>query len=174
MKIFILVLLIALSFISCTKKKKDNASTAAKLVFSSNMDCFDCWSNTSTLKSGIAHSGLYSSKLDSSTEFSYTFTQQYKYISPNKVSKVNVTIWGYFPNADIKAQLIIAVDSANKSRLWESTKLEDKIKTSNTWTEVTFSATLPAKISENDILKVYVWNPVKRAFYVDDMEISFE
>lgn len=170
----IFISLIVLTLISCSKKKDGKASENAKLVFTSNMDCFDCWANTNTLKQGIAHSGRFSSRLDSTVEFSYSFVQQYKNLNSGKAKKVNVKIWGYFPNADIRAQLVISIDSVNKNKFWESAKLDDKIKNANTWTEVTFSAALPLNISENDVLKVYVWNPKKRTFYVDDMEVSFD
>lgn len=173
MKTCIVIAVAIALFAGCTKKKGKKESEI-KLAFSSNMECVDCWSNVGTLKQGIAHSGTYASKLDSANEYSYAFVQTFKNIKPNQVKKVNVKVWGYFPNADIRAQLVIAIDSASKSKFWEGMKLEDKIKTANTWTEVTFSVLLPATCSDNDVFKVYVWNPSKRTFFIDDLEVTFE
>ncbi|MBI5219872.1 MAG: hypothetical protein HY958_13175 [Bacteroidia bacterium] len=174
MKKFVFFLFMVSVVFSCSKKTHNEPDTSNKISFASDMECIDCWKNSNTLKPGIAHSGQYASKLDSATEYSYGFAQDFKNIDLKKINKVTVKVWGYFPEPDIKAQLVVSIDSANKSKNWYGFKLEDAIKTPKQWTEVNFPVFLPPTCLPGDVLKVYVWNRDKFTFFIDDLELVME
>jgi len=78
------------------------------------------------------------------------------------------------PNAGANSYLVIAVDSAGtKTKYWNGNVLNDLPHDDfDTWRNLQFEISLPPIHSKNANLSIYVWNPNKKRFYVDDMRIE--
>ena len=77
------------------------------------------------------------------------------------------------PSASNEAMLVIAVDSLNKSyNYYNAFRLNDiPYFTSSSWRSLHYSVNLPKITNPNARLKIYLWNPGKGVFMVDEMEI---
>lgn len=139
-----------------------------------NMECIDCWRNSNTLTKEIAHSGLYSSKLDSASEYSVTFEIPVKNMNAKSLKKAIIKLWVYFPEPGVTGKIAAQATLNGETKFWMGYNLEDQVKNAKEWTAVAYSITLPPNIKNMDNFGVYVMNPAKNKFFVDDFDISFE
>jgi hypothetical protein len=73
----------------------------------------------------------------------------------------------------MKTPLVISVeDTGGRNYLWASRDIEYFLDES-TWGKVHFNCELPRNPSSGDRLKIYVWNPKRYEFTIDEMEIRF-
>ena len=109
------------------------------------------------------NSGIFSCKLDTVYDFSYSLKVPTK---PLKTIKVSFSAK--------------ALDSANihlvssKGKWWNGVDLKDKIKAGNEWQKVNFEINLPPEQNGNDTLALYFWNSKKQKspVYLDDVEFQ--
>lgn len=62
------------------------------------------------------------------------------------------------------------VNSNNESVAWSGSKFQHYLEPGK-WGKVFLNFTMPDDISDDDILKIYVWNPGRNTVYLDDFEI---
>jgi hypothetical protein len=167
----IIVFTIAL-LASCSENKSNNGQAPGTKLVSNDLEN-NSWMNQNTLVKDVAHSGRYSSKLDSLNQFSFGFSNNFASISDTLPISVDVSCWLYFPQNGIKTSLVLSVDSANKSIYWKAIILTDSVKTANQWKEIKATLEIPKKIMPTDNLKIYVWSSDKRTFYMDDFSLLF-
>jgi hypothetical protein len=68
--------------------------------------------------------------------------------------------------------LVVSFEHKNKPYSYTALNLnEQKIKSGH-WRRVSLSVSLPVFRSPDDLLKVYIWNPGKQVFYIDDMRVE--
>jgi len=167
MKKILLFTVMSLLLFSCTKTgKKAN-------VFTNDLENAKFWSNSFTLVKGIAHSGTYASKLDTSNIYSFGFQSVLNNILTKTPKKINVTVWVYSLQPNLDGSLVVDINNNGQTVYWNSAGLKAVTKTKE-WTEVKASFNLPANLDIKDELKIYVWNPKKFNFYIDDLSITFE
>ena len=163
---FFIVLFVLSVLMGCSSKQQG--------MYVNNLECIDCWRNKADLSKDFAHSGMFSSKMDSLFEYSTIFEIPVKSVLPQSIKKVLVILWVYFPQKVTNGNLVIQTKQDGVTKFWIGYKLEDQVKKANKWTEVTFSTNLPDNISNKDSIGIYVTNPQKNKFYVDDFDINFE
>jgi len=162
------VLLIA----ACSGGKDKDAKVPGVTTFTNDMESTG-WINQYTLSKEIAHSGKFSSRIDSIMQYSFGFSEFFKNISDTLPEQVNIDLWLLYPQTGINSTLVVSIDSIGKSIFWTGQELKDSVKTANQWKEVKTSFTLPVNIMPTDKISIYVWNKDKKAFYIDDMKVSF-
>lgn len=171
MKNLLYFLVLSSFLISCgSNDEKKNALFSV----TNNMDNSAMCINTNTITNGPAHSGSFSSKLDSAFEYSFGIGSKFSSFNSKLPKKVFVTVWinSTVPNLD--ASIVCEQNINGKSLKWKDFPLIESVKKANEWVEVKTSFDMPANITPDTELKVYVWNPKKHLFYVDDMEIWME
>lgn len=172
-----------LALISCTvimlsacsggKNGKDNNKNKPGYTsFSSDLEATS-WMNQNTLTRELAHSGKFSSRVDSLAQYSFGFVNSFMNISDTLPEKVDVDFWLFYPQTGIKSNLVISIDSVEKNIFWAGIDLKDSVTTPNQWKEIKATVKLPTNIMPTDKIKVYVLNNDKRALYIDDLTVTF-
>ena len=170
MKRIIFFSLIALAILSsCSNKNKTNP-----LYYSNDMESSNCWNDNNTLVVGIGHSGKVFSKVTPEIPYSFTFHRPLKDISSKRVRRVEYSCWVNLSSTTSQANLVLAIDTTGKSLLWVGTPTKQFVTEPNKWVQMKGRATIPANISRDNEVKIYVWNNGKDAVSVDDFEITFK
>jgi hypothetical protein len=178
-KNFINLLIIILLFIAgCdhTQEQKGNisafgADSNARILQS---DIYpNCWIGQNSLQKEVFRSKPWASKIDSATTDSYGFRGFVMDLGENIPKFVVVDLWTLFSKTDLKADLILSVDSVSKQKFWGGASLIDSIKTAGEWRNIHCKFTLPAQLSPEDQITIYVWNHENEPIYVDDFAVEF-
>ncbi len=131
------------------------------------------WENDSILRSKkISRSGKYSSKYNESREFGPTFKLPLAKITSARSAKIRASVWVYAPDNTINAHLVVDIQQKGLPVLWRSSQLKRYLKEKNKWTKLFIICSLPISQNIEDQIGIYVWNPDKRTFYLDDFEIE--
>jgi hypothetical protein len=121
-------------------------------------------------ENSIYHSPPSSLRFDSLIEFGPAFQNSIEAIG--KPSFVRARIWAYGNSLQSGANLVVSLESKDgKSLLWESSEFDLFMNTSG-WSDVIHTTYLPQDSRDDDVLKIYVWNPQKKLFYVDDFDVE--
>lgn len=168
----LLMALSAMAFMYACSGNEDIAKTENKLVYSSDME-YEKWMGAQSLVNERAHSGKFSSKVDSNSNYSFGFTEIFKNISDPAPAFANVSVWVNYPVTGIKSTLVVSVDAPDQNFFWFGTELQDSIKVANQWQEIKTLITLPADIKPDYKIVVYVFSNDKKTFYVDDLKVEF-
>ncbi|MEI6123085.1 MAG: hypothetical protein WCQ95_05585 [Bacteroidota bacterium] len=172
-KIFIYFGALAIiSLLSSCSGSKDARIEPGSITISNDLENTG-WINQYTLVKDVAHSGKISSKIDSITQYSFGYSEKFKNISDTLPKSVDFSVWVYFPQTGINGSLVYSIDSVGKNIFWKGIPLKDSVKAANQWKEIKTNIELPRKIMPTDKISIYVWNPDKKTFYVDDMKIIF-
>jgi hypothetical protein len=168
---YALLLVIMVVIAACSENKPAEREPGTMLV-ANDMENMS-WINLQTLSKKMAHSGRFSSKLDSLTEYSFGYSNTFSNLSDTLPFSVDVSVWIYYPQLKIKSSLVISIDSVNKNIYWKGVPLADSIKAANQWQEVKVTFELPKKIMPSDQIRIYVLNNEKSSFYMDDLSLLF-
>jgi len=176
MKKFIILAVIICAIIliaACSGNKEDKTVNKPGVTsFSNDMETTG-WMNQQTLTKETAHSGKFSSRIDSVLPFSFGYADLFKNINDTLPQKVDVDFWILYPQTGIKTNLVVSIDSIGKNIFWTGIELVDSIKTPNQWKEIKGTVNLPANIMATDKISVYVWNNDKKSVYIDDLKVTF-
>lgn len=171
--ILAVILCVAILFVACSgnnEDKKENSAGAAS--FSNDLESAG-WMNQQTLTKETAHSGKFSSRIDSVFQYSFGYADVFKNISETLPEKVDVDFWILYPQTGIKTNLVVSIDSVGKNIFWSGLELKDSIKIPNQWKEIKATIDLPANIMATDKITVYIWNNDKKSAYIDDLKVTF-
>lgn len=113
---------------------------------------------------------------DADTEFGAEVTMQRDVIRSDERYFIRARLKRYEQekHAANKALLVLCVDSANgKNHLLEYYRINELPREEfNVWHEVNFNFPLPPIQLDDPIVRFYIWNPEKRAFYIDELGIE--
>jgi hypothetical protein len=169
---YVILLVVMVMFVSCSEKNKPVEHEPGTILVANDLENM-AWINLQTLSKDVAHSGRFSSRLDSLTEFSFGYSNTFSNLSDTLPFSVDVSLWIYYPELKINSSLVISIDSVNKNIFWKGIPLIDSIKTANQWQKINVTFELPKKIMPTDQLRIYVLNNEKRKFYMDDLSLLF-
>lgn len=138
----------------------------------------------SLLSREIVHRGSFSYLMDGRTEFSPGLCLSIKRMglkqpesslpaTPTKQG-IRAIVYVYLPEIIMTANTLLVISFEHKNQPYSYTSLnlnEQKLKP-NRWNRVSLTAPLPAFKSPEDLLKVYIWNPGKQMFYMDDLRVE--
>jgi len=133
--------------------------------------------DTSILSRENVWQGKYAAKLDAADEYGPAFAKRISLMTDSSFRRVQVSLWAYATGIYKDAQIVATInfkDDENQqyeNYFWLSSKFEYFIDP-NKWGQVFFSFNLPELRSRNDELKLYVWNPDKKALYIDNFEVK--
>ncbi len=171
-RIFGMVMAILFLFAICSCSQHKAKSEPGTISFSNDMENAS-WINQFTLVKDVAHSGLLSSKTDSAHRYSFGYSDVFRNISDTLPKKVNVDVWVYFTQFNIKGSLVCSIDSKGKNVYWKGITLSDSVKNANLWKEIKADFELPDNLLPNDKISIYAWNDDIPAFYMDDLKVTF-
>ena len=158
--------------------KPEKIAEFQKLYFENKNDFenINLWENDSSQRSSdFARSGIYSAKFDPSHEYGPTFVRRLNEIRPGSDSvTILVSAWVLAPALPSGGELVISFESLKSVYDWHSQKADNFIITPGVWTQVFSARRIPRLPSNDDIIKVYLWNAQKKMFYADDFDIRIE
>lgn len=130
------------------------------------------WENDSLLRSkDVSHSGKYSSKYSELTEFGPTYKlASQKMVSPH--AKIKASVWVYTEDLTMNAHLVVDIQRKGVPSLWRSAEVKNFIKEKKHWTKMTIICAAPISQNNEGQAVIYVWNPDKKTFFIDDFEIE--
>ena len=168
---YLLLLFVIIAFSACSGKTSKEGEPG-NILKSSDLEN-EGWMNQNTLSRDVAHSGEFSSKLDSTNEDSYGYSNTFNHLGDTLPTSVDVSVWIYSPQLKINGSIVLSIDSVNKHIYWTGLLIKDSIKAVNQWQEIKAPFEIPKKILPTDNLKIYVLNPDKIKFYMDDIKLLF-
>ena len=92
----------------------------------------------------------------------------------NRQTAIRAIAWVYLPGPVNPANTLMVISFENKGKPYSYTSFslnEQKMKL-NRWNRISLTVPIPAFKSPDDLLKVYVWNPGKQVFYMDDVRVD--
>lgn len=134
----------------------------------------DAW-DTTYLSSEIVHNGKFSFIMDGRTEFSPGVSERVSLLRLERSKPaVRASVYVLLPGlvTGIKTRLIISFENEGKSYSYTELDLNGLKLRPGYWSRVTLSVPVPVFKSQDDLLKVYIWNPGKQFFYIDDMKVD--
>jgi hypothetical protein len=131
--------------------------------------------NKSKLSTEFAQSGKYSYLMDGESEFSPGFQMKSSNFNPNHGKiKVKVSLFilsQTLINTD-QPSLVISLNDEKRSYDYNSFSLRIMDLIVNKWTQVEKEIIISKIHSDQDFLKVYIYNPGKKVFYIDDLKVD--
>lgn len=139
-----------------------------------NFDDLFYWNHSALVSSERAHSGSYSTYVDSSVQFSQTFEMNLGYARYHNYKKFRVKAWCFKETDDTQAGLTATVSHGEVTYATNSSDLAIALKKSGSWGDCTFSLELPAEAPNDAIIRIYLWTSNRTKAYMDDVEIIFK
>jgi len=169
-------LLMLFALVSCG----DNAKPRPENLLTSNdYEELDGWAPDGSLPyltKEKAHSGVYSARVNSTTEYGGGFTNSLGKLSNTRVTKLRVHGWVWLPSKDANATLVtqLTEPATNKTIFYDGLKLVAASGNKfNQWAEVDKTMVLPANATYATLLKLYLWRDQSaQPVYLDDLQVE--
>ena len=124
------------------------------------------------------HSGKHSLNIQSQNEFCVTLKTTVKNIFVDN-NCVNISAW-IFATDTFNAQMVMDIGNPKEKHEWQAKLLNHFVKSPSPkgegqgvrWQEVFATFEMPSSVYPDDEVKIYLWNPGKNSFYLDDFTIS--
>jgi hypothetical protein len=132
--------------------------------------------DSTQITSGFVHSGKYSLVVDQRQEYTPGMCNTVGSLSEkfdiNTVIKATVYIYPLQTLDKPNTLFIISLENGNKSYSYSSIDLKAQELVPGKWNKVMLQTTAPEIKSPDDLIKVYIWNPGKQLFYMDDLNVE--
>lgn len=122
--------------------------------------------------SSISASDSGTFKMDSLTEYAPGFTGRANQINQGDFNSVEIKVSAYSQGEIKNTILVLSLENDNGIYLWRGSQLQNFI-VPGSWGKAFLSYTFTEQISENDVIRIYCWNPGKGEILIDDFEVRF-
>ncbi len=157
--------------IACHQEVRNEQALIHKNDFESLLG----WTDTDAgrLVKGTAHSGIYSALTDSLHAYSIGFIRKMKDLSDQRIKKITMSAWVLTKSLDAKALLVISIESGGKPSFYRGINVIDSIQATDRWYPVRCDFSLPGDLSNENEIRIYLWNYGKDEVLVDDFDLKF-
>lgn len=167
-----------LTIISVVFMMTNCSSPQEPTIIKNDMDVINGWEmNYYTISELKAHSGKFSSKIDSTNQFSVAYKDLLKNMKPEGevITKIRFSAWVLVETVPSSVSLVGALgDGINKPIAWVGYDVKDKIKTPNEWVKIEGDINVPENYADNIKFNAYLFSANKEVAFVDDFEIIVE
>jgi len=130
----------------------------------------DSWDHEIDLQNKeVAHSGMYSQKLDGNTEFSVGYKNESTSLQVSKSELIKAEGWFYCSDSVRDAALVISFLKNGETISYSSAALKNFFIAKDKWTKVFLTTPIPGEKCE---MFIYIWNPKRETFYIDDLSVK--
>jgi hypothetical protein len=172
------LLFFALVLSSCADKPK--VQPLVELAASNDFEQLVGWvgnyPSLNTLTKEKAHSGVYSTTVRPSMDFSISFSSALSAVSMRRPKKIIVSAWVLLPSEQANAKLVAEIktaDAAGTMLFYQATELAKEVKKFNEWQQVEKTIELPANVPATGLLQIYMWRAgSNEPVFMDDIKIS--
>ncbi len=145
-----------------TRIKKDS-------IYSFNS--FESPELTDNLKTEDAKTGQYAFEIYAEKQFSPGYQSGCSDIVANQCKLINIEVWVKYSDPKINSQLVCSIENDEGFVQYRNLSIGKRSKPGD-WQKIKWDVTIPDNISDNDRLKIYVWNPGKTKLLIDDLKIT--
>lgn len=121
-----------------------------------------------------AHSGRFAIFVNPTREFSLTYRLPLREASVHQIKAIDIEAWVYVPSPSTNASLDVQVGSSapgGSTPYTEQLRLIDQVHEFGKWTKVQHTYVLPAGLSPDSELRIYLWrNTSPEPVYLDDLQ----
>ena len=156
-----------------------NDFTSVTYLEDSNRTFFnDCEKNTIWFEMGSlsdekSFSGTYSSKVDKENSISILFRKKYKFIPDSSRNEIYISLKAYQGSLNSDAKLTIQTEGIDGQKSWIDIPIASQVYNQNQWNDFSYTFTIPETMKNEEIIKIFVYNPSSKPVYVDDFKIVF-
>ena len=165
----------SLLLLSCSSRP--DAAGDAAILMHNDFDSLAGWLGVTphpSLTNEKAHSGAYSLKVDSNTEYSLNYKKPLGQLSDVRMAKLKLEAWVWVPDAASKALLVTSfAESGAKPLSWNGFDLTKSGAKYGEWTQVSTVIEVPAAATANTLFDTYLWRTGStQPVYLDDLTVS--
>lgn len=147
-------------------------------TFSNSFEGSDLWNtDSSMLVTNFSKDGVRCLKFDADHEFGATFNKKVNDIfhGQKNIQKIKIKLWANTPTNDMEdVQLVVSLENKGQGHEWRSEKLSNYLPEKNKWESAFMTFKMPkVETSLDEDIKIYVWNPKRKTFYIDWMYVAF-
>ena len=155
-------------------KEKKVEVIKTKKVFTNSCEPNQVWTGEETIsKNTVKRSGDFSSKMNKDVEFGMGLRKRCDEISKFPPKKIIAGLWINCPDSLLDAKIVVSVDDEKGNIFWSGFPINKSVKKTNEWVYLENTIDFPLALNPKNYISVYVWNPKKELFYVDDWKIEF-
>lgn len=133
------------------------------------------WENSGVNKSAaFAYQGNYSAQIDSGNEYPLTKQWVGSEIAGSGFRWLSCQFEILAHDTLLQALLVFQIRHGDEISFYSASELKNFLNENEKWNKVVFSQPLPEKLSQEDEVKVYIWNRKKELFFVDNYCISID
>ena len=159
----------------------DRNSPDTKSVMHNDFENLSGWvadAQLVSLSHDVAHSGRYSLRAGAGTEYSMSFKRAMRQMFDTRPAKIKVSAWALRSTPEAKGALVVTINDPNvpdaKPLLWAGLDLTETVQSPNKWVKVSKTIELPASVTPESVLIVYLWGNSDQTVYLDDIELKQE
>ncbi|GGG44366.1 hypothetical protein [Hymenobacter glacieicola] len=169
--------LLVLSLAGCGEKTSPKSHDT---LISNDFESLEGWVNdlnTTSLTREKAHSGQYSLKVDGTTEYGRTYTNQLGKMHDTRPKKLKINAWVFVSGAQAGAKLVTVItDPAPdaKPAVWDGLDVVAAVKSQyGKWVEISNELTVPESVTPTNKFQMYLWRTGGAApVYLDDLTVT--
>lgn len=133
------------------------------------------WINVGNIDSTHAHSGNYAAFTDSIHPYGLGAEMLFPVTTRNKNTVLTIGGVVFSDTLHPNALYVVSIENNGKTAFWQGIPLKPVLDHKKVWIPFRDSITIPASITKNGKLKIYLWNQGKKyRVLVDDLTISFK
>lgn len=177
MKNLLFIPALAMLITSCNSGNSEKSTPAQTKVIETSIENVDSlanapnssWKNLKTVVEGVAHSGNFSSKIDSVNQFSLVFEDKLSNLNEGFPKSINYSAYACALKPNTKVLVVVSV---NSDKFYKAYAMDTLFTTLNEWKQINATFELPDNLNSDDILKAYVWNKNIGELLIDDFKVE--
>lgn len=146
------------------------------LILKNSFEMLEPGFDINSMENVMAHSGKHSFIMNDKIEFSPGAFLPIKslpvYNGENPVIKAEIYIVPPENGFNQGSAFVISIENDGKSYNYSSVNLKKNNLRQNKWNKVAILTQLSNLKSQNDVIKVYIWNPERQRFLIDDLKVE--
>jgi hypothetical protein len=118
---------------------------------------------------------MYCAKIFPDKEYTPVFSIPMKDLGEKLPRYISFDLWAFNPgNLQNEALVVCSFDKGDTNLVWQSQPLAPVFTEKLKWQKITNRFVIPDGLTRDPVIKLYLWNPKKSLFFVDDLKVVFE
>jgi hypothetical protein len=122
----------------------------------------------------VKMSGMYSAKISSEKEYTPIYSIPIRNLGARLPHFITFNFWAFNPGTQANEALAVcSIDKNDTNVVWQSLPLAPLFKDKKKWQNLTFRFVIPDGLTRDPVIKIYLWNPKRSYFFIDDIKVEF-
>ncbi len=125
------------------------------------------------LDTTLFYQGVASYRFDANTEYGSAFEIKVGDVNNGEFNRIKLSVFVHTVDSLTDVPLVVSIENKEgESYVWAASKIENFVDP-HQWDQAFFNFAVPENKSQNDKIKVYVWNAERKRFNIDDFVVGF-